>query len=184
MDARTPDDARVAIVTGAAGTLGTAMSERFVRDGVRVVVADVKLEPAEALVRRLDPSGAWAHAVAVDITDYASVESMVAATLAWAGRIDILVNNAGIGEGLIPTWEMPLEVWQTTIDIDLTGVFYGCRAVLPTMIERGWGRIVNISSIAGQGRQAQPGGLRGGEGRGDRADEVGGVRGRDRSASS
>ena len=156
MHAPTPEAARVAIVTGAAGTLGTAMTERFVRDGVRVLVADVALEPAEALARRLDPNGAWTHAVAVDVTDYPSVESMVATAQRWAGRIDILVNNAGISEAMVSTWEMPLEAWQQTIDVDLTGVFYGCRAVLPRMIERGWGRIVNVSSIAGKEGKNNP----------------------------
>jgi len=147
---------RVAIVTGAAGALGTAMCERFVQDGVRVVVADMALEPAEALARRLDASGETALAVAVDVTSYPSVEAMAAAALAWAGRIDILVNNAGIGEGLIATWEMPLETWQRTIDVDLTGVFHACRAVLPTMLERGYGRIINISSIAGKEGKHNP----------------------------
>jgi len=149
-------DARVAVVTGAAGTLGTAMCERFVRDGVRVVVADVAIEPARVLARRLDSSGARALAFAVDVTDYPSVESMVATTLAWGDRIDILVNNAGISEGHVPTWEMPLEAWRRTIDVDLTGVFHGCRAVLPSMLERRWGRIVNISSIAGKEGKHNP----------------------------
>jgi 3-oxoacyl-[acyl-carrier protein] reductase len=150
------DGLRVAIVTGAAGVLGTAMCERFVRDGVRVLVADMVKEPAEALANRLDPSGETARAAVVDVSSYPSVEAMVAAALAWAGRIDILVNNAGIGEGLMPAWEMPLETWQKTIDVDLTGVFHGCRAVLPTMLERGWGRIVNISSIAGKEGKHNP----------------------------
>jgi NAD(P)-dependent dehydrogenase (short-subunit alcohol dehydrogenase family) len=156
MEDGTAEDARVAIVTGAAGTLGTAMCERLVRDGLRVVVADVAIEPARDLARRLDPSGMKAHAVAVDVTDYASVEAMVGAALAWAGRVDVLVNNAGISEGHVPTWEMPLEAWQRTIDVDLTGVFHGCRAVLPAMLERGWGRIVNISSIAGKEGKNNP----------------------------
>lgn len=147
---------RVAIVTGAAGALGTAMCERFVRDGIRVVVADVTHEPAEALARRLDPTGAQTLPVVVDVTSYPSVEAMVSATLAWAGRIDILVNNAGVSEGLIPTWELPLDAWQRTIDIDLTGVFHCCRAVVPAMLELGWGRIVNISSIAGKEGKHNP----------------------------
>ena len=154
-DAR-PIDSRVAIVTGAAGALVTAMCERFVQDGVRVVVADVAIERARALAERLDPSGAAALPVEVDIADYASVESMVAAVLSWSGRIDILVNNAGVAEPSVPTWEMPIDAWQRTIDIDLTGVFYGTRAVLPTMLERGWGRIVNISSIAGKEGKHNP----------------------------
>jgi 3-oxoacyl-[acyl-carrier protein] reductase len=156
MEAQPPGDGRVAIVTGAAGTLGTAMCERFVRDGIRVVVADIAIGPAEALARRIDQRGTATLAVEVDVTAYPSVASMVAATLDWAGRVDILVNNAGISEGHVPTWEMPLEAWQRTIDVDLTGVFHGCRAVLPTMLERGWGRIVNIASIAGKEGKHNP----------------------------
>jgi len=151
-----PTEPRVAIVTGGSGALGTAMCERFIHDGVRVVVADVGLEAAEALARQLDPTGDRALGVAVDVTSYPTVEAMVAAVLAWAGRIDILVNNAGIGEGLIPAWEMPLETWQRTIDVDLTGVFHGCRAVLPTMMAQGYGRIINISSIAGKEGKHNP----------------------------
>ena len=132
------------------------MCERFVRDGIRVLVADLVLEPAEALAASLDPSGDAARAAVVDVTSYPSVAEMVSAALDWAGRVDILVNNAGIGEGLMPTWEMPLETWQKTIDVDLTGVFYGCRAVLPAMLERGYGRIINISSIAGKEGKHNP----------------------------
>jgi 3-oxoacyl-[acyl-carrier protein] reductase len=152
----TPDDRRVAIVTGAAGALGSAMCERFVRDGVRVVVADVAIEPARALAERLDPTGATALAVEVDMADYATVDAMVKQVLTWSGRIDIMVNNAGVAEASVPTWEMPLQAWQRTIDIDLTGVFHGCRAVLPAMLERGWGRIINISSIAGKEGKHNP----------------------------
>jgi 3-oxoacyl-[acyl-carrier protein] reductase len=132
------------------------MCERFVRDGIRVVVADVAIEPARALAERLDPSGAVALPVAVDMADYTTVEAMVATVLDWSGRIDIMVNNAGVAEESVPIWEMPLEAWQRTIDIDLTGVFHGCRAVLPAMLERGWGRIVNISSIAGKEGKHNP----------------------------
>ncbi len=151
-----PGGPRVAIVTGGAGALGTAMCERFVRDGIRVVVADVELARSEEAADRLDPSGSAALGVAVDMTSYTSVEAMAGAAIAWAGRIDILVNNAGISEELAPTWEMPIDAWQHTIDVDLTGVFYGCRAVVPAMLERGWGRIVNISSIAGKEGKHNP----------------------------
>jgi 3-oxoacyl-[acyl-carrier protein] reductase len=152
----TPDARRVAIVTGAAGALGSAMCERFVRDGVRVVVADIAIEPARLLAERLDPTATAALPVAVDVADYATVEAMVATVLAWSGRIDIMVNNAGVAEDSVPTWQMPLAAWQRTIDIDLTGVFHGCRAVLPIMLERGWGRIINISSIAGKEGKHNP----------------------------
>jgi 3-oxoacyl-[acyl-carrier protein] reductase len=76
--------------------------------------------------------------------------------VAWAGAVHILVNNAGICEVPVAAWEMPLAVWQKTLDIDLTGVFLCSRAVLPGMIARGWGRIVNISSIAGKEGKHNP----------------------------
>jgi 3-oxoacyl-[acyl-carrier protein] reductase len=147
---------RVAVVTGGAGALGTAMIRRLAADGVKVVVADVTLDRAQALADEIDASGARAHAVGVDVSDYASVEAMVADVVAWGGGIDILVNNAGIGEPYHVTWEMPLEDWHRTLAIDLDGVFFCCRAALPVMLERGWGRIVNISSIAGKDPKHNP----------------------------
>lgn len=147
---------RVAVVTGGAGALGTAMIRRLSADGLKVVVADVTLDRAQALASEIDASGARAHAVAVDVSDYASVEAMVADVVAWGGGIDVLVNNAGIGEPYHVTWEMPLEDWRRTLSIDLDGVFYCCRAALPVMLERGWGRIVNISSIAGKDPKHNP----------------------------
>ena len=81
---------------------------------------------------------------------------MVQSAVEWRGGIDVLVNNAGVAERDHTTWEMPLEDWDRTIAIDLTGVFYCCRTVLPLMISRGWGRIVNISSIAGKDASYMP----------------------------
>jgi 3-oxoacyl-[acyl-carrier protein] reductase len=147
---------RVALVTGAAGALGSAMTTRLLADGLRVVLADVDLERTRAAAVRLDPDGSRTLAVAVDVTSWDSVEAGVAAAIAWGGSVDVLVNNAGIVEPVSTVWEMPLADWQRTIDIDLTGVFHGCRAVLPGMIERGWGRIVNISSIAGKEGKHNP----------------------------
>jgi 3-oxoacyl-[acyl-carrier protein] reductase len=84
------------------------------------------------------------------------VEALVERAARWGGGVDILINNAGVGEPANPVWEMPLADWQRTIAIDLTGVFHCCRAVLPGMIARGWGRIVNISSIAGKEGKHNP----------------------------
>ena len=132
------------------------MSERLLADGLRVALADVDLARTAEVAGRLDPGGTRTLAVTMDVTDWASVESAVAEVTAWGGAVDVLVNNAGICEATVPTWEMPLDAWQRTLDIDLTGVFHGCRAVLPGMIARGWGRIVNIASIAGKEGKHSP----------------------------
>jgi 3-oxoacyl-[acyl-carrier protein] reductase len=147
---------RVAIVTGAAGALGSAMSERLLADGLRVALADVDLERTAAVARSLDPDGTRTLAVSMDVTDWESVEAAVAQVEAWGRAVDVLVNNAGVCEPPNPTWAMPLADWRRTMAIDLDGVFHGCRAVLPGMIERGWGRIVNIASIAGKEGKHNP----------------------------
>jgi 3-oxoacyl-[acyl-carrier protein] reductase len=89
-------------------------------------------------------------AVAVDLTDLAAVESAAAETGRALGGIDILVNNAGIAGPNHPLWEYPPDAWREVIEIDLNAVFYCCRAVVPQMIERGYGRICNVASIAGK----------------------------------
>jgi NAD(P)-dependent dehydrogenase (short-subunit alcohol dehydrogenase family) len=150
------DPRRVAVVTGAAGALGSEMVRRFLADGLRVVAADVNAEGARSVAREADPDGGSALGVEVDVTDYGSVEAMIRSAAEWGGAVDVLVNNAGVSEGVVPTWELPLEAWHRTIEIDLTGVFHGCRAALPGMIERRWGRIVNISSIAGKEGKHNP----------------------------
>ena len=86
----------------------------------------------------------------VDVTDPASVEAARDRTVAEAGRIDILVNNAGIAGPTVKTWDYPVEDWRRVLDIDLTGVFLCCRSVSPHMMANGWGRIVNIASVAGK----------------------------------
>jgi 3-oxoacyl-[acyl-carrier protein] reductase len=147
---------RVAVVTGAGGTIGSAISERLLRDGRRVVLGDLRPEAARAVAARIDPAGADTHVVEVDMTSEPSVRGMVEAALAWGGSLDILINNAGVGEPLNPIWKMPLADWDRTLAVDLTGVFYACRAALPAMIERRWGRVVNISSIAGKEGKHNP----------------------------
>ena len=92
---------------------------------------------------------------AVNVADLAAVEHAAAATETALGKVDILVNNAGINGPVAPTWEYPPEAWDKVLAVDLTGVFYCCRAVVPGMRTRGYGRIVNVASIAG--KEGSPG---------------------------
>jgi 2-dehydro-3-deoxy-L-rhamnonate dehydrogenase (NAD+) len=138
---------KTGIVTGSARGIGRAIAERLAREGATVVIADVDEATARATAAEI---GEAASAYPLDVTSVESWDGAVAAaTDAWE-KVDILVNNAGIAGRSAPAWEISPEEWQQVIAIDLTGVFYGCRAVLPGMIGQGYGRIVNISSIAGK----------------------------------
>jgi 3-oxoacyl-[acyl-carrier protein] reductase len=138
-------EARVAIVTGAARGIGRGIAEAFAREDALVVVADRDAEGGAAVAAAL---GEPACAIAVDVSDEASVGALVSAVLARHGRVDVLVNNAGIASSS-DVAEMSLATWAETIAIDLTGVFLCSRAVLPGMLERGSGRIVNVGSQLG-----------------------------------
>jgi NAD(P)-dependent dehydrogenase (short-subunit alcohol dehydrogenase family) len=141
---------RVAIVTGAARGIGAAIAERLAQDGAFVAVADVDEPTAEAEVNHISAAGGKAFAVHADVSDPVSARAMAEAVAGRAGRIDILVNNAGIGGMAAPVAEYPETEWRRVLAVDLDGVFYCTRAVLPYMLERGAGRIVNIASIAGK----------------------------------
>ena len=138
---------RIAVVTGGAQGIGRAITERFIASGAKVAIWDLDKDLAEKTAKEL---GASAKVYAVDVTDPASVEAGVKATVGDLKRIDILVNNAGIAGGNAPTWELPIADWQRVLKINLDGPFYCCRAVAPTMIAQKYGRIVNIASIAGK----------------------------------
>ena len=138
---------QTAIVTGAATGIGEAIAERLARAGATVAVADLNLEGARAVAAHL---GQNAFAVKTDVADPESIAKTVAEAISRTGRIDILVNNAGIAGAAAPLWEQTDVDWQKAIAVNLSGVFYFCRAVLPHMRERGYGRIVNIASIAGK----------------------------------
>ena len=140
-------DGRRAVVTGGAQGIGRAIAERLLASGASVTLWDRDAGELGAAREALGPD---ADAVVVDVADPGSVERAAAETVGAAGRIDILVNNAGIAGPNATTWEYPIDEWRQVIEIDLNGVFYCCRAVVPHMIERGYGRIVNIASIAGK----------------------------------
>jgi len=136
---------RVAIVTGGAQGFGLAIVEKFLASQAKVIIWDRDKELMDSLNLNGD-----VKMVNVDVTNYDSVEEATKKSLELNGQIDILVNNAGIAGPSHKTWDYPLKDWQAVIDIDLTGVFYCCKSVVPHMIDKNYGRIVNISSIAGK----------------------------------
>jgi 3-oxoacyl-[acyl-carrier protein] reductase len=136
---------RVAAITGGARGIGLAIAERMVASGARVALWDIDAAEAAAVAARLG-----GHAARVDVTDYASLEAALASTEAALGPLDILVANAGITGPNATLDEYPIEAWRQVIDIDLNGVFLSCRAVVPGMRARNYGRIVNIASVAGK----------------------------------
>jgi 2-dehydro-3-deoxy-L-rhamnonate dehydrogenase (NAD+) len=141
---------RVAVVTGAARGIGFAIAERLSQAGARVVVADISEEGATAAAERLREGGGKAVGVAADVTSPDEVGAMVERALDTFGAVDVLVNNAGITGRDAPLWETTDEDWEKVLGLNLTGVFYCCRAVVPHMRERGSGAIVNVASISGK----------------------------------
>jgi 3-oxoacyl-[acyl-carrier protein] reductase len=135
---------RVALVIGGAGGLGAAIGAAFCAEGATVVLADRDGERARKTAEEIGAAGG----VALEVTQQASVEAAVDEVLSTHGRIDVLVNSAGILTEA-PLAEMSLAQWQETVDVDLTGTFLACRAVVPHMIARGEGRIINIASQLG-----------------------------------
>ena len=136
---------KVAIVTGGAQGFGLSMVERFSSSGAKVVIWDKDKELLDSL-----KLGKNVSSIVTDVASYDSVVSSTNDTLSKNNKIDILVNNAGIAGPSLKTWEYPIDQWHSVIDIDLTGLFYCCRAIVPHMIEKNYGRIVNIASIAGK----------------------------------
>jgi 2-dehydro-3-deoxy-L-rhamnonate dehydrogenase (NAD+) len=141
---------KVAVVTGAARGIGAAITERFLRAGAKVVLADLDEVEAHNTARALDPGAQRTLVVAVDITKWAAVEAMIPPIVDRFGTIDVLVNNAGIAGANKPLVDVSEEEWDRVSDINLKGVFFCCKAILPVMLKRRYGRIVNIASIAGK----------------------------------
>ncbi len=140
---------RCAAVTGGAQGIGRAVAERFLASGAAVALWDHDSDLAAQTAEQLSSQGT-AIALPCDVADLATVEAAATATVERLGCIDILINNAGIAGPSAKLWEYDPADWQSVIAIDLTGVFNCCRAVVPGMIERNYGRIVNVASIAGK----------------------------------
>jgi 3-oxoacyl-[acyl-carrier protein] reductase len=138
---------QTAIVTGAATGIGEAIARRLASAGASIALIDLDREGAEKVARAL---AGGSFAVQSDVTNSGAVRGAVEEVIRRTGRIDILVNNAGIAGRAAPITEQTDEDWQQNIAVNLTGVFNMCRAVVPHMLSRKYGRIVNIASIAGK----------------------------------
>jgi 3-oxoacyl-[acyl-carrier protein] reductase len=138
---------RAAIVTGGAQGIGLAIVKRLAASGAKVRIWD---HDQKLLAKTAATLGSAVSGDAVDVTDTAAVERGTRSALETLGRIDVFVNNAGIAGMTKPVVDYPVEEWKRVIDVDLNGPFLCCRAVVPHMVKAGYGRIVNIASIAGK----------------------------------
>jgi 3-oxoacyl-[acyl-carrier protein] reductase len=145
---------KVAIVTGSARGLGAAMVARFAEEGAKVVVTDIQRERAEETAAALRAKGHAVHCVIGDITKAADVQRLVDETIATFGGVHVLVNNAGMPRDKYLV-KMSEEDWDLVLGVMLKGAFLASRAVMPKMIEQGWGRVINISSRAHFGNATQ-----------------------------
>ena len=140
---------RVAVITGGAQGIGYATAERMLRSGASVALWDIDAPLLAAAKEKLSALGRVAI-VKVELTEEASVAAATAQTVGELGRIDILVNNAGITGGNATTWDLAPEVWRRVIEVNLIAPYLVCRAVVPQMLKQGYGRIVNVASVAGK----------------------------------
>jgi 3-oxoacyl-[acyl-carrier protein] reductase len=139
-------DGRVAVITGGASGLGRETARRIVAEGGKAILWDIDPEWLDEAVSEVGAS----LAIAFDVTDQKAVERAAQESQAAFGRIDVLVNSAGITGATAPIEDYPVDSWLSVMDVNLNGLFYCCRAVLPHMLANGYGRIVNVASVAGK----------------------------------
>jgi 2-dehydro-3-deoxy-L-rhamnonate dehydrogenase (NAD+) len=142
-------EGRVVAITGGARGIGYAVAQRALKSGASVALWDVDGERLARSQRELAELGK-VTAVTVELTQEAAVAQAVAQTVADHGAIDVLINCAGITGGNGTTWELEPDMWRRVIDVNLIGPYLTCRAVVPQMLKQGYGRIVNIASVAGK----------------------------------
>ena len=140
---------RTAVVTGGARGIGRAITERMLASGAAVAIWDLDAAAAARTAGELSARGV-VSTHPVELTDQAAVQAAAEATLARHGAVDILVNNAGITGGNAATWELAAEEWRRVVEVNLIGPFLACSALIPGMVARGYGRVVNIASVAGK----------------------------------
>jgi NAD(P)-dependent dehydrogenase (short-subunit alcohol dehydrogenase family) len=140
-----------AVITGGARGIGLGIAQRLAAEGCAIVIWDREPQAFDAARAGFDAEAL----IGVDVASEASVRAAAARTLERVPAVDILVNNAGISGPVMPSWDYPLDAWDQVLAVDLTGVFLCCRALLPHMRSRGYGRIVNVASIAG--KEGSPG---------------------------
>ncbi|MDR5809214.1 SDR family NAD(P)-dependent oxidoreductase [Caballeronia sp. LZ019] len=146
------EKSQTAIVTGGARGLGLGIAKRLAAEGKKVILWDLDFRGFDSANAGFEPF----LIQQVDVADLGSVQTAFAQAKEAAGHIQILVNNAGINGPIHPTWEYPSDAWKRVLEIDLMSVFYCCSTVIPQMRESGYGRIVNVASIAG--KEGNPGG--------------------------
>ncbi|MBU8545057.1 MULTISPECIES: SDR family NAD(P)-dependent oxidoreductase [Roseomonadaceae] len=140
---------RVAVVTGGARGIGLAVARRMIQSGAAVSIWDADPAKAEESRAALAADGAVSAQV-LDLTDELAVAEAATKTVAAHGKIDILVNNAGITGGNMPVTEIPAAQWRRVVEVNLTAPFLVCQAVVPHLVANGWGRVVNVASVAGK----------------------------------
>ncbi|GAA3325821.1 SDR family NAD(P)-dependent oxidoreductase [Paeniglutamicibacter sulfureus] len=149
---------QAAIVTGAAGGIGAATAHKLAGLGAGIVCVDLDSDAAAEVATSIVAAGGQAVSLAGDVTDPSLGLSATVLAQETFGSVDILVNNAGMGSAMRPLWEVELEEWRRDIDINLTSQFMMCKAVVPSMIASGYGRILNVASAAGMEGHALSGG--------------------------
>src|SRR5688572_12437563 len=142
-------DGRVALVTGGGRGIGRAIAIALAGEGARVAVTARTATEIEAVAGEISASGGDAAAVTLDVSDAAAVRRAFGEVRERFGHVDVLVNNAGMGRSAL-TWRADDDLWRTVIETNLSGVFYCMREALGPMVERKWGRVINIASIAGK----------------------------------
>ena len=143
---------RAAVVTGGAAGLGLGIAKRLVESGADTCIWDVNEDGLARAMKELSAAadGAKVTGRTADISDNSAVEAAFAGSVGDLGKVDIVVNNAGISGPNITSWEYPIDAWDKVVDINLSGTFYVSRTAIPHMLENGYGRIVNVASIAGK----------------------------------